>query len=110
MARSTINFEYDGKEYSLCFTIDTLKKLEKNGFSFGNIEDHALSAAEDLFCAAFNTNHKDTSMNLRKKIYSELSEESDNDDTLLEALISMVNECVESMKPKGNTRWRKIQG
>ena len=49
-------------------------------------------------------------MNLRKKIYTELSEESDNDDTLLEALISMVNECVESMKPKGNTRWRKIQG
>ena len=110
MARSTINFEYDGKEYSLCFTIDTLKKLEKSGFSFGNIEDHALSAAEDLFCAAFNANHKDTSMNLRKKIYSELSEESDNDDTLIEALISMVNECVESMKPKGNTRWRKIQG
>ena len=110
MARSTINFEYDGKEYSLCFTIDTLKILEKNCFSFGNIEDHALSAAEDLFCAAFNANHKDTSMNLRKKIYSELSEESDNDDTLLEALISMVNECVESMKPKGNTRWRKIQG
>ena len=33
MPKTTLEFEYKGKEYSLWFTADALKKLEKNGFS-----------------------------------------------------------------------------
>ena len=110
MARTTIEFNYKGVDYTLCLTIDAVKKLERNGFSFGKMEDHIVTAPCDLFCATFNAYHKDTPRKLREEIYRSLAESSTNDDEtsdeLSEILFNMVSEVIEEMNPKGNVAWK----
>ena len=110
MAKTEITFEYRNKTYTLTYTVESLKRLEKNGFSFSNIGDRILTAAEDLFCAAFNARHPDTPRKLREEIYHEVCVEDDDGNSLTEALITMVNETVEAMKPAGNVKWRRTVG
>ena len=54
MPNTVLNFEYKDKEYSLYYTVDSLKRLEKSGFSFADLDSRLLTGTEDLFCAAFN--------------------------------------------------------
>lgn len=115
MARTTIEFEYDGQQYTLCLNIAALKKLEKAGFSFGNIEDHILTATEDIFYATFDAYHKNTPRKLREEIYREFAAEEDTEDgkagnTLSEILFAMINEVIEEMSPKGNVKWKAVKG
>lgn len=111
MPKTTLEFEFRGKEYSLWFTIDALKKLEKNGFSFADIDSRILTAPEELFAAAFDAKHPETPYKTRSEIYREFSEESETGDiSLAEILIQMLNECVEDMKPRGNIRWKMAKG
>lgn len=110
MPKTTIEFEYQNKSYSLCYTVESLKRLEKNGFSFSNIADRVLTATEDLFVAAFNARHPDTPRKLREEIYREISAEDDGGSSLIETLVAMVNETVESMRPAGNVKWRATRG
>ena len=49
MGRSTIDFEYNGKDYSLCYNIETIKRLDKAGV-IANISERPLTITEDLFC------------------------------------------------------------
>lgn len=110
MAKTELTFEYRGKDYVLTYTVESLKRLEKNGFSFSNISDRLLTATEDLFCAAFNARHPDTPRKLREEIYKEFCSENDDGDSLTEILVTMVNETVEAMKPAGNVKWRATRG
>ncbi len=106
MARTTLDFEYNGKEYSLAFTIDVVKRLDRSGLiaeiANGN---RPLTMTEDLFKAAFEANHPTVSNRVREAIFGEL-EESSEDGSLLECLLEMVNEVREAMTPKGNAKWR----
>ena len=106
MARTTLDFEYNGKEYSLAFTIDVAKRLDRSGLiaeiANGN---RPLTMTEDLFKAAFEANHPTVSNRVREAIFGEL-EESSEDGSLLECLLEMVNEVREAMTPKGNAKWR----
>lgn len=106
MARTTLDFEYNDKEYSLAFTIEVVKRLDRSGLiaeiANGN---RPLTMTEDLFKAAFEANHPTVSNRVREAIFSEL-EESSEDGSLLECLLEMVNEAREAMTPKGNAKWR----
>lgn len=113
--RTTIQFEYNGTAYTLGYTIASLKRLEKSGFSFGNLEDHLLTAQEDLFCAAFDAFHKNVPRNERMAIYKEFAnseggEEGETANTLSDILFRMVNEVIEEMSPKGNVKWKTVRG
>jgi hypothetical protein len=110
MERTTLDFEYGGKDYSLCYTIDVLKRLDRSGLlaQIANGE-RPLTMAEDLFIAAFEANHNGTSQSTRKTIYGEFSETSE-DGSLLEVLLEMINEVREAMTPKGNVKWKVSRG
>lgn len=110
MAKTELTFEYKGKDYTLTYTIESLKRLEKSGFSFSNISDRLLTATEDLFCAAFNARHPDTPRKLREEIYREFDAEGDDGTSLTEILVTMANEVIESMRPAGNVKWRATRG
>lgn len=111
MGRTTLEFTYLDKDYTLAFTVDSVKRLEKSGFSFGNIADHIVTATEELFVASFNAYHSDTSNTIRKEIYKNMTNESeDGVSEIGEVLIEMVSECIEEMKPKGNVHWRVTRG
>jgi hypothetical protein len=69
MARTTLDFTYNDKDYSLGYTIDVIKRLDRSGLlaQIANGE-HPLTMTEDLFVAAFEAKHKDVSSNVRRKI------------------------------------------
>ena len=106
MARTTIDFEYNSKEYSLAYTIDVVKRLDRSGLlaEIANGQ-RPLTMTEDLFKAAFEANHASVSNRTREQIFGEL-EESSEDGSLLECLLEMINEVREEMAPRGNAKWR----
>ena len=106
MARTKLDFEYGGKDYSLAYTIDVVKRLDRSGLLAQIAEgQRPLTMTEDLFVAAFEANHSGVSGNVRRKIFEEFSETGE-DGSLLECLMEMINEVRESMAPKGNVKWR----
>lgn len=110
MARTTLDFEYNGREYSLAYTIDVLKRLDRSGLLAEIVNgNRPLTMTEDLFKAAFEANHSTTSSRIREVIFREL-EESSEDGSLFECLLEMVNEVREEMSPKGNAQWRMNRG
>jgi hypothetical protein len=110
MARTTLDFEYNGKEYSLAYTIDVVKRLDRSGLlaeiANGN---RPLTMTEDLFKAAFEANHSTVSNRIRENILLELKD-ANEDGSLLEILLEMINEVYESLQPKGNVEWRVNRG
>ncbi len=106
MARPKIEFEYNGKEYSLAYTINVVKRLDKSGLLAAIVNgERPLTMTEDLFIAAFEANHSSVSNRIREEIFREL-EETSEDGTLLECLLEMVNDVRAEMAPKGNAKWR----
>lgn len=110
MARTTLDFEYNSKDYSLAYTIDVVKRLDRSGLlaEIANGQ-RPLTMTEDLFKAAFEANHSNISNRIREAIFSEL-EESSEDGSLLECLMEMINEVREEMSPKGNAKWKMNRG
>lgn len=110
MARTTLDFEYNGREYSLAYTIDVVKRLDRSGI-LGEIVsgNRPLTMTEDLFKAAFEANHSDVSNRIRESILLELND-ANEDGSLLECLLEMINEVREAMSPKGNVQWRMNRG
>lgn len=103
---TTLDFEYNGKDYSLTYNIDTVKRLDRSGL-LSQIAggERPLTMTEDLFVAAFEANHGYVSNRTRMEIFGEFSETSE-DGTLLEVLLEMINEVREAMTPKGNVKWK----
>lgn len=108
MGRTTLDFEYNGKDYSLCYNIETVKRLDKAGVIAG-MTDHPLTITEDLFVAAFEANHSTVSNRIRREIYAEFSDTSE-DGSLLTVLTDMISEVQEEMAPKGNVKWKVNRG
>lgn len=110
MSRTTLDFEYNGKEYSLAYTIDVVKRLDRAGLlaeiANGN---RPLTMTEDLFKAAFEANHSNVPNRIRENILLELKD-ANEDGSLLEILLEMINEVYESLRPKGNVQWRVNRG
>lgn len=110
MPNTVLNFEYKDKEYSLYYTVDSLKRLEKSGFSFADLDSRLLTGTEDLFCAAFNAKHSDTPRRVREEIYREMSGSAEGGEMLGDILVEMLNETIEAMKPRGNIGWKVSRG
>lgn len=110
MMRTTLDFEYEGKEYSLAYTIDVIKRLDRSGLLAEIVNgNRPLTMTEDLFKVAFEANHQNVSNRIRENIFMDLKESSE-DGSLLEVLLEMVNEARDSISPKGNVVWKKNQG
>lgn len=106
MSKTKIEFTRENQDYVLEFTADSLKKMEKRGFSFSKIEDRIISAMDDLFCGLFIENHDDVPNRERLEIFHELTDEEDGA-SLEEVMTAMLNEALEEIRQhKGNIKWR----
>lgn len=109
MSKTKITFEYEGKNYTLEYTADSLKKMERGGFDFSKMGERLLSGTEDLFYGAFLANHPDTTQETATAIYNAMASGS-GEDTLAGALDSMVAEAIESIANKqGNLQWKVVR-
>lgn len=100
----TLNFTADGKNYTLCFTRETMVATENMGFSMNNIYDKPISSLAYLWRGAFLAKH-DT---LTFAEADALLERVDNKD-LLDALIDLYRAPIDSLmdeeRSKNAIKW-----
>lgn len=102
----TLDFEYNDKSYSLGYTANVLKTLDRSGLMAQIVNgERPLTMTEDLFTAAFEAKHSNVSQKIRREIFSEF-EETSEDGSLLECLMEMLNDAREAMAPRGNVKWK----
>lgn len=106
--RKQIVFTYtDGNEYTLEFTADSLKKMERNGFKFGKMDEIILTAPIELFCGAFESKHRAIPRKKREEIYNSLTETDEaSGQALTEVLGDMLQQAIEELNShQGNVKW-----
>ena len=101
-----LNFEFDGKEYTLEFTRRTVAEMEKKGFIASEITDKPMSTLPALFAGAFLAHHRFVKQDVIENIFSKLTKKED----LIGKLAEMYNEPImalveEPEEDKGNVNW-----
>lgn len=92
---SEIKLSFDGKEYSLTYTRESVRQMERQGFSFvgfANGEKPATYSAQ-MFEGAFIARHRKMSRKAITEIYDHLDDKAD----LLAALAELYNATLETM-------------
>lgn len=106
--KTRIKFNYDGVDYTLEFTADSLKKMQARGFNFTNAE--SITAPEELFSGSFIANHNNVPERRRQEIYHDLAEDAESGDALLDILGEMVSEAMDEITyHSGNTKWEVVR-
>ena len=85
----TLNFEYKGKEYTLEYTRETVKQMEREGFVTEDIMNKPMLTLPRLFSGAFKAHHK---FETKQKMIDEMFELFTNKNALLEKLAEMYHD------------------
>ena len=108
-----IGFEYDGKNYTLEYTANSIAVMEKNGFDFSKMGERLLSIPEELFKGALIEHHPHVGEEKAHEMFYALSrtpngEESETDE-LVVGLSEMLQDAVKEItNRRGNVPWRRI--
>lgn len=103
MANKTISFKYDGKEYTLEFTRDTVRQMERNGFVAEDIVTKPATTIPDLFAGAFIKHHNTVKRDKRDKMFNSFTDKQ----KLIRGLIDMYNDTLDTLldDESGNVEW-----
>lgn len=110
-----IEFDRNGEHFNLEFTADSLRRMEKTGFNFGDLDSHALQLHEELFCGLFIEHHSNTPRKKRLEIYEDLTanadEEGDEKGALDDIVMEMFNEAMDEIQNRktGNVKWKAVR-
>lgn len=99
-----ITFEYEGKDYTLEYTKNTVRQMERRGFVADDITTKPLTVIPDLFAGAFLSKHPQVKREKIDKIYEEMHGKQ----RLIRALMDMYNETIEGLidsDEEGNENW-----
>lgn len=88
-----LNFEYKGKEYTLEFTRETVKQMEREGFVAEQIVTKPMLTLPKLFAGAFKAHHRYE----KQKIIDEMFENFTNKTALIEKLAEMYADPMETL-------------
>lgn len=89
-----LNFEYEGKEYTLEFTRESIKQMEREGFVAGDVINKPMNTLPKLFAGAFKANHR---FDTKQKKIDEIFEKFKNKQALVEKLAEMYSEPMETL-------------
>lgn len=89
-----IRFSYEGVDYELFFTKQTVKSLENDGFEIEAVKSKAMNSILDLFSAAFDAKFKFVKRAKREEIYFKLAKKraKDSEDSIAESLLDRLIE------------------
>ena len=89
-----LNFEYKGKEYTLEYTRESIKQMEREGFVASDITTKPMTTLPQLFAGAFKAHHKfDTKQKQIDEIFSMFKSKN----ALIEKLAEMYSEPLEEL-------------
>lgn len=89
----TINFKYEGMEYTLEFTRKSVKTMENGGFNLSELDSKPMTVLPTLFAGAFLAHHKYVKEEVIDEIYAHMPNKKD----LVEKLAEMYNEPIEAL-------------
>lgn len=88
-----IVFDHKGTQYTLEFSRDSVKQMERAGFSIAEAADKPITSLDILFKGAFICHHPRVSQSTIDEIWDSLSDK----DGLFDALADLYNEPMEAM-------------
>ena len=94
-----LNFEHKGKEYTLEYTRESVKQMEREGFVANEIITKPMLTLPKLFSGAFKAHHK---YDTKQKQIDEMFELFTNKSALVEKLAEMYAEPIESLMDDEN--------
>ena len=94
-----LNFEYKGKEYTLEFTRESIKQMEREGFVATEMAAKPMLTLPKLFSGAFKAHHK---FDAKQKTIDEMFNLFTNKSALLEKLAEMYHEPFEALMDDEN--------
>ncbi len=102
----TLNFTYKDIEYTLEYTRNSIKQMERSGFVAEDIAKKPMTLLPDLFAGAFIAHHRHVQPNVIDEIYANMIDK----EGLIKALVEMYNEPIASLMDepgdkKGNIAW-----
>ena len=99
-----IVFDHKGTQYTLEFTRDSIKQMERTGFSLDVAQTQPMTSLLTLFKGAFIAHHPRISQSNVDEIWEGLTDK----DTLFEALVNLYNEPMEALMKKPEDESKKI--
>ena len=94
-----ITFEYKNKEYTLEYTRESVKQMEREGFKGEDILNKPMNTLPKLFAGAFKAHHK---FDTKQKTIDEIFELFTNKQALVEKLAEMYAEPMETLMDDDN--------
>ncbi len=89
-----LNFEYQNKEYTLEFTRESIKQMEREGFVASDVVNKPMNTLPKLFAGAFKAHHR---FDTKQKKIDEIFELFTNKQALVEKLAEMYSEPMETL-------------
>ena len=104
----TLTLTFEGKDYELEFTRETLKLMERNGFIGDDLVNKPMTMLPEFFAYAFQAHHK---WDIKRKDIDRIFKATPNKGELLAKLVEMYREPLESLMEdpevdEGNASWR----
>lgn len=98
----TINFVFEGKDYTLEFTRETVKSFERI-YDINELPKKPVTMLPELFACAFKAHHP----SVRREVIDEIYENLGNRMELVQRLGEMYNDTVETLleSGQGNVEW-----
>ena len=105
--RKSIKFSYEGVDYTLEYTVASVRKMERDGFDFTSMDKNIVNVGFDLFSGAFIAHHNYVPEKARDDMYLAVMAENEQGQNLLECLVDMLKDEMEFIvnRPKGNVTW-----
>ena len=97
----TLNFTYDGKDYSIGFTLATVTTMQRAGFILDEVATKPAVRIPELFYGAFMANHK----GIKRKLVEDIYDNMKHKEELVTALIELYDEAQASLVDEGNGEW-----
>ena len=109
--RKKIQFTFEGSDYTLEYTPQSIRKMDRDGFNLAEIDNHIVNAPYDLFSGAFIARHNYVPVKERERMYEALVNQNEEGDNLLEFLGEMLKDELEFIinKPSGNVNWVAVR-
>lgn len=102
-----IEFDYDGKHYTLEYNRNSVALIEKQGFCIEEFTKKPMLMLPLAFEGLFYKNHKMVSREIIEKIYDKMQ----NKDILIKTIAEMLSETYTSLQSEptekeGNIEWK----
>lgn len=88
-----LKFTYEGKSYTLAYSRESVRAMEKTGFSIDQISTMPVNAIPELFYGAFAMRHRGIKRKLVDEIYNSMEDKTG----LITALAEMYYATIEDL-------------